>query len=327
MTDPEATHALLTPEMERRLAGLSFPMRHAMRSRVLGQHRSRAAGSFIEFSEHKEYHPGDDLRRVNWKAYARLDRFYIKQYVQEASAAAMILPDTSGSMFVAAEDGTPKARYAAELAAAMAYVLLHQGDKVGMLCASGRDAVERITPRRHPAHYHRLLESLAAAAHPAAPPDRDRGADGVPAAMGEALRLADLERWHDTAIIVFSDFLFPFDELLARLERLGSRNNRAYLFHVIQAEEYSPTTEAGNIDWSRPGRETFPYRDICRFRSPETGVSVMADPRMVRREYLSRFREFLEDLGARAAGAGIAHVPVSTKEPVDRFLVRYLRGG
>jgi len=155
MSADEARSALLTVEMERRLAGLSFPMRHAMRSRVLGQHRSRQAGSSIEFSEHKEYHPGDDLRRVNWKAYGRLDRFYIKQYVQEASAAAMILLDTSGSMYVSDADGTPKVRYAAGLAGALAYVLLHQGDKVGMIHAPD-GGVERIEPHRHPAHYHRL---------------------------------------------------------------------------------------------------------------------------------------------------------------------------
>ncbi|MFH1532483.1 MAG: DUF58 domain-containing protein [Pseudomonadota bacterium] len=325
MSTEVAHSALLTVEMERRLAGLSFPMRQAMRSRVLGQHRSRQVGSSIEFSEHKEYHPGDDLRRVNWKAYGRLDRFYIKHYVQEASAAAMILLDTSGSMYIEGADGAPKVRYAAGLGAALAYVLLHQGDKVGMLHATGSDGFEAIVPHRQPAHYHRLLEALGGAARVGATPDREDG--GLPAAFGEALRVADLERWHDTAILVFSDFLYPFDELLGRLGRLGSRNNRVYLFHVIHPEEYAPTLEDGGPDWTRPGRETFPYRDMCRFRSPETGVSVLADPRMVRREYLSRYAEFLEELRGRSAGAGIAHIPVSTGEPVDRFLVRYLRGG
>jgi len=325
MNTEAATSALLTAEMERRLAGLSFPMRHAIRSRVLGQHRSRQAGSSIEFSGHKEYHPGDDLRRVDWKAYGRLDRFYIKHYVQEASAAAMILLDTSGSMYVEGADGAPKVRYAAGLGAALAYVLLHQGDKVGMLHASETAGFEHIPPHRQPAHYHRLLEALGGAARVGTTPDREDG--GLPVALWEALRLADLERWHDTAILVFSDFLFPFDELLSRLDRLRSRNNRAYLFHVIHPEEYAPTLGDSGPDWTHPGRETFPFRDVCRFRSPETGVSVLADPRMVRREYLSRFAEFLQELRGRSAGAGIAHVPVSTEEPVDRFLVRYLRGG
>ena len=324
MSADEARSALLTVEMERRLAGLSFPMRHAMRSRVLGQHRSRQAGSSIEFSEHKEYHPGDDLRRVNWKAYGRLDRFYIKQYVQEASAAAMILLDTSGSMYVSDADGTPKVRYAAGLAGALAYVLLHQGDKVGMIHAPD-GGVERIEPHRHPAHYHRLLDSLGAVSRAGVEPDREAG--GMPGAVREALRGADLERWHDMTILVFSDFLYPFDELLGHLDRLGSRNNRAYLFHVIHPEEYAPTLGDGGPDWSNPGRETFPYKDVCRFRSPETGVSVLADPRMVRREYLTRYSEFLDDLHGRAVGAGIAHVPVSTVEPIDQFLVRYLRRG
>lgn len=325
MSTDGASGPLLTAETERRLAGLSFPMRHAMRSRVLGQHRSRQAGSSIEFSEHKEYHPGDDLRRVNWKAYGRLDRFYIKQYVQEASAAAMILLDTSGSMYTEGEDGVPKVRYAASLAGALAYVLLHQGDKVGMIHAPGRAGVERIEPHRQPAHYRRLLGSLDETARPGVEPDREDG--GVPGALREALRVADLERWHDMTILLFSDFLFPFDEVLTHLDRLGSRNNRAYLFHVIHPEEYAPTLEGGVPDWSKPTRDTFPYRDVARFRSPETGASVLADPRMVRREYLSRFTEFLDDLHGRSAGAGIAHIPVSTIEPVDRFLVRYLRGG
>jgi uncharacterized protein (DUF58 family) len=320
-----ASEPLLTAEMERRLAGLSFRMRHAMHSRILGQHRSRQAGSSIEFSEHKEYHPGDDLRRVNWKAYGRLDRFYIKQYVQETSAAAMILLDTSGSMYTEDGDGIPKVRYAAGLAAALAYVLLHQGDKVGMIHAPGRAGVQRIEPHRQPAHYHRLLNSLGATARPGGDPDREDG--GIPGALREALRVADLERWHDTTILLFSDFLFPFDEVITHLARLGSRNNRAYLFHVIHPEEYAPRVDAGVPDWSQPTRDTFPYRDVCRFRSPETGASVLADPRMVRREYLNRFTEFLDDLHARSAGAGVAHVPVSTVEPADRFLVRYLRGG
>ena len=325
MNNRESSAVLLTAEMERRLAGLSFPMRQAMRSRVLGRHRSRQAGSSLEFSEHKEYHPGDDLRRVNWKAWGRLDRFYIKQYVQEASAAAMVLIDTSGSMFIEAEDGTSKVRYAAGLAAGLAYVLLHQGDKVGMLRAAGQDGIERIVPLHQPAHYYRLVDSLGAAAAAQASPEGAEG--GLPQAMGEGLRLAELEHWHDTAILVFSDFLYPFDELLARLDRLGARNNRAYLFHVIHPEEFAPTAGVRGPDWSRPSRETFPYREVCRFRSPETGTSVLADPRMVRREYLSRFGQFLDELRSRASGAGIAHVPVSTVEPVDRFLVRYLRGG
>ncbi len=325
MSQSSPTSALLSGEVERLLAGLTFPLRHAVRSRVLGQHRSPLAGSSIEFSEHKEYSPGDDLRRVNWKAYGRLDRFYIKQTIQEASAAAVIFLDTSASMASAGDEGVPKLRCAAELAAALAWVLLHQGDQVGMLSADGAGGFEWISPHRHPSHYHRLVGAMADMVAPAGRLDRE--VRGVPAALAEGLRLADIERWHDATLLVISDFLFPFDELLTALDRLRHRNNRAWLFHVIHPEEYAPTLEGGVPDWSRPARGSFPYKDICRFRSPETGVSVRADPRMVRREYLSRFKEFLGELRRRAAGSGITYMPISTAEPADRFLVRTLRGG
>ncbi|MBM4371825.1 MAG: hypothetical protein FJ098_09235 [Deltaproteobacteria bacterium] len=194
-----------------------------------------------------------------------------------------------------------------------------------MLCTDGRGGVERIPPHRHPAHYHRLLTALEDLCRPGR-----AGHDGsraLPAALAEGLRLAELEHWHDETLLVISDFLFPFEELLGRLDRLSQRNNRAFLFHVIHPDEYSPTVTAGIPDWSIPARETFPFLEVCRFRSPETGALVLADPRMVRREYVHRFRELLGELRSRAAECGIGYEPVGTGEAVEAFLMRWLWRG
>ena len=315
--------SLLSPELERQLAGMVFPLKHSVRSRLLGQHRSPQAGASIEFSEHKEYAPGDDIRHVNWKLYGRLDRFFVKQFNQDASARTVLMIDISGSMRLnLGEAGEQKLTRAAEIAAALAYVLLRQGDQVGLVAFRGSEVVLRLPPHRHPAHYHQLVERLLNMLEPDDEPPRG---DGRPPLA--ALHLAEAERWHDTAILFFSDLLFPPDELFSHLDGLRQRNNRTMLYQIIHPAEYEPEFKGGVPVWDSPAEGSFPYGDLCRFRSPETGQVVLADPRVVRREYLARYSDYISDVHHSAAECRTGHLAVSTAEQLDRFLLRHLAGG
>lgn len=138
--------SFLDPSALTQVSGMLLRARLIVEGALTGAHRARLRGSSVEFAEHKEYAPGDEIRHIDWKAYAKVDRYYVKQFEQESQLTAYLVLDTSASMDYAGE-GLSKLRYAAYLSAALAYLLVQQRDRVGLLPFGQLDSGGYVPPR------------------------------------------------------------------------------------------------------------------------------------------------------------------------------------
>src|ERR671939_1449021 len=190
---------LLDPETLARLASLKLRVRAITEGVLTGLHKSPHHGQSVEFAEHKEYAPGDDVRRIDWKTYAKFDKYYVKQFEQETNLRAWLVVDASGSMaYRGGDEGLTKHEYASALAASLAYLLVRQGDAAGLVLVG--DKVLRAVPPRSAAQQLPQLVDLLASVAPAGP---TRLAAAVDHVVEHAPRRG--------SVLVFSD-LFDADE-------------------------------------------------------------------------------------------------------------------
>jgi len=303
---------LLDPEMERRLAGLRFHFVHSMDGRLTGVHRSAQPGISVEFSEHKEYSPGDDLRHLDWRAYARLDRFYVRQFTKETHANVHLLLDASRSMGYRSE-GTKlsKLEFSARLVAVLSYLFLRQNDAVGLLSVRGKSLLRYLPTRSHPSQLVTIQDYVREVIAPEASPDEAEG----PTSLAEGLEFLVSRRVTRSAVVVLSDFQMDMESLFPYLAYLHTGGNYCWLIHVVDPAEY---------DLEPGGPRTFPFVGTMQFRSPETGHGVTVDSRLARQDYIARFASFLKDLRGRAAELSVELSHCNTDEdPVD-FMIRFL---
>ncbi len=291
----DARRALLDPEVLARLGTLKLRVRAITEGVLTGLHKSPHHGASVEFAEHKEYTPGDDVRRIDWKAYGKFDKYYVKRFEQETNLRAYLVVDASGSMGYRGADGRmTKLEYASALAASLAYLLVRQQDAAGLVLAQG-DALRTLPPSAAPHQLGGLLETLAAAA-PGGETRLGRAADWV---VEHAPRRSQ--------VLFFTD-LFDRDEgVLKRLAQLGRRKHEVTIFHVLD-----------------PAELEFPFDDPTLFLSMEDARSVEAHGRDVRRGYLEVLRGWLEDVRRGAAEADLDYALCRTDRPLDEVLVPFL---
>src|SRR5215813_7793051 len=149
----------LDPQAIAKLGNLTIKARVIVEGALTGLHRASVHGASVEFAEHKEYSPGDELRHVDWKAYAKVDRYYVKQYEQESQLTVYLVLDASASMAFGG-GGLPKLEYAGLILAALAYLVIQQQDKVGLLACGDRAIETLVPPRARTTHLHDLLAVL-----------------------------------------------------------------------------------------------------------------------------------------------------------------------
>jgi uncharacterized protein (DUF58 family) len=246
----DAKPLALNPADIARLGSMSVRARVIVEGAFAGMHQNPHAGSSIEFSEHKEYAPGDDIRRIDWKAVARRDRYYIKRFEDETEMRTFLLVDSSASMGYGRK-GVTKLQYASYLAAALAYLLAQQGDPAGLVLFDEKTR-QYLPPRTRGGHIRDLLVALEAA-YPAG-----RTAPGR--AVAEVGEIADRR----SLIVVFSDLLDAPADLADRLRQVRSRGNDVVLFHVMDPDEVE-----------------LPYDDVTDFEGmePEDARRLLVDPR------------------------------------------------
>ena len=229
---------------------------------VTGMHKSATRGSSVEFAEYRKYVPGDDIRHIDWQAYARSDRFYIKEYEADTNLRAYLVVDASGSMDFTSSNGH-RMHYARVLAAHLAYLLIQQGDAVGLHCCS-EEVSEDIPARQTPSHLQNIFRALNSC-EPL----------GVSNLVDALHRLA--ERVQRRALfIVISDLLMPSDGVLDALQHLRFCRHDVSLFHLVDPEELQ-------FDFSRP----------TRFVDLEGQGDLVADPTVVRQVYLDAVERHL----------------------------------
>ncbi len=286
---------LLDPAVLAKLGGLKLRVRAITEGVLTGLHRSPHHGQSVEFAEHREYSPGDELRHVDWKAYARFDKYYVKRYEQETNLRAHLVVDASGSMgFRGAEDRLTKLEYASALAASMAWLLVRQQDAAGLVLASDR-VVRAIAPRAAPSHVSNVVEAL----EQAVPAGETR--------LGVALDWLVENARRRSTVAVFSDLLDADPDLMRRIAQLAKRKHEVTLFHVLD-----------------PAELDFPYDDPTLFTSMEDGRSVEATGRDVRRGYLEELGSWLAGLRRAAAEADVDYALCRTDAPLDEVLLPFI---
>ena len=276
-----------------KLKGLKVRARAVVDGVLSGLHKSPHQGQSVEFAEHKEYAPGDELRHLDWKAYGKFDRFYVKRFEHETNLRAALVVDASGSMGYGSA-GLTKLDVAATLAGAMATLLVRQQDAAGLMLLS-KGARQTIPPRATPRHLQLVLDALESLS-----PDGVTDLAGAADALGETLPRRSL-------VAVFSDFLDDRSDALSRVLSLAARKHDVSVFHVVDRDELE-----------------FPFEDPTRFVSMEDERNLEVNARDIRESYLEEFGRFLESTKAACGAAGVDYVQVRTDEALDRVLVKHL---
>jgi len=294
VTETAQQAQLLDADAVTRLSQLEMVATRIMEGFISGMHRSPFKGASVEFAEHRPYTPGDEVRVIDWRIYARSDRYYIKQFEQETNLQALLIVDASGSMGFGASTVT-KLHYAQMASACLARLMLRQGDAVG-LAVVDTDVRSYVPPRSKPSHFRVLLDVLAGA-HP-------KGETLLPAALDDVVRR--LRR--RGLVIVCSDCFGEVDALTSALSRIQARGHETMLLHVMAPEELSFSF----TKWSR-----FECLEV-----PELRLDL--DPGMIRKEYLERVRVFLDALKDGCAEVKCDYASLPTDGPLGDALAYYV---
>ena len=284
---------LLNADTLSRLAGVRLRARAVVDGVLSGLHKSPHHGQSVEFSEHKEYAPGDELRHLDWKAYGKLDRYYVKRFEHETNLRAFLAIDASGSMgFKTA--ALSKLEVAAVLAGALSYLLVRQQDAAGLSVFAG-ESFQDVPPRAAAGHLRSVwsqLDGLIASG----PTDLTRAADHLAEHAGRR-----------ALVVLFTDFLDERREGLHRWLQLRARRHDVAVFHLVD-----------------PAEANFPFDDPTLFLDTEGTGRVEVNAREIRQSYLEEFGAFLTETRRTCAEADVDYERVSTDEALDTVLLRFL---
>lgn len=285
----------LDPQHLAKLQGLPLRARTVVEGYLAGLHRSPYRGFSVEFAQHREYSPGDDLRYVDWKVFGRSDKIYLKQYEEETNQICYFVLDISGSMTYRSElAALSKLEYAKCVVAALAYLALLQNDAVA-LAAYDWQAREWLSPAGTAAHLDRLLNVI------------DRlGSGEHSSAKTVFYELAQRFRKRGLVIVV-SDLLDAVDELLAGFKYFRYRRHDLIVFHVLD-----------------PAEVEFPFSQLAQFRALEGNSQVLVDSRAIRRAYLNALEKHTRTLSAGCRLHKIDYHLLRTDQPLGLALAGYL---
>jgi uncharacterized protein (DUF58 family) len=284
----------LDPAVVARLGTLELKARTIVEGFLSGLHRSPFKGFSVEFAEYRQYMPGDDLSTIDWKIYARSDRYYVKKFEEETNLNCHVMLDVSGSMAYGSHHAMTKFEYGACLAASLAYLMNRQRDGVG-LTAFDEDVVTALAPSSRSGHLRGLLLTL------------DRLKPGNVTNVSKPLhQLADGMRRRGMVILI-SDLLDDPDAVIRGLKHFQFRGTDVIVFHVLDPDEIE-----------------FPFERPTRFEDLETEEEVMAVPGVVRDHYLGEMGRFIERYKRDLGASGIDYQLLSTKHPLELALLSYL---
>jgi uncharacterized protein (DUF58 family) len=280
-----------------KLASLSIRARVIVEGAFSGLHHNRHAGSSIEFAEHKEYAPGDDIRHIDWKAVARVGRYYVKRFEDDTEMRTYLALDASASMGYG-RSGVSKLELGGMLCAALAYLLGQQGDPAGLVVFDDRTR-SYLPPRTRPGHIRDLLAVLEAAVA--------AGGSAPAQALGEIAEIAERR----SLVLLFSDLLDAPDELGTRLRQLRAHGHDVTVFHVLDADEIE-----------------LPGQEITHFEGVEPGDrrTLLADPSELRLAFRRESQAFRERWRARCVDARVEYHLARTDQPPAEVLRAFLTG-
>lgn len=288
----------LDPDVLAKISRLELRARMVVEGFISGMHKSPYQGYSVEFASHREYVPGDDIRHIDWRLYARGDRLYIKQYEEETNLRTHILLDCSRSMTYP-EHRHPgrmnKFDYACTLAASLIYLLMHQQDAAGLVLFD-HQIREQIPPTSSSAQLHSMIELIERN-----PPDNTTDMKVLFSQLAEQLRRRGL-------VIVISDLLTDVDEVIQGLQRLRYTRHDVIVLHVLDYDEV-----------------TFPFEDNTMFEGLEApDTQLLTDPQSLRASYLEIVQEFISRVRSACMDHRIDYQLLSTRDPLDAGLSTFL---
>lgn len=282
------------PHRAIKLRNLHLTVRGAVEGFISGLHKSPHKGFSVEFSEHREYTPGDDPRHLDWVAWAKTDRYYVKQYEQETNLRAYILLDVSNSMNYRHSGGITKFTYGAYLSACLGYLICRQQDVVGMM-AFDRDVRWHIPPGSSPAHIDRIFRRL------------EGTTCGNETSIAPTFHKLAQMLSRRGVVIIISDLYDEPSHVLKALQHFVHKRHQVIVMHLLDKAEIE-----------------FPFKDMTSFVDLETNERVQVDPLAIRDEYVRQMREFVATWRRECGQRRIEYINVTTDTPYDTMLLDYL---
>ncbi len=285
---------LADPTALAKIGGLEVVAKLLVEGYMIGQHKSPFKGSSVEFVEHRQYYPGDEIKHIDWRAFGKTGNYYVKEYEEETNLRSYLMVDCSGSM--AYQGATiSKFNYARQLAAALAYLLLSQRDACGLMTFDTKIA-DRWDPSTNRQSFQQIISLLEARR-----PGRETQLSEV-----FPLILPTLKR--RSLIFFISDCFDRLEPLTAALRLFRAARHEVVLFQVVAPEE-----------------EEFTFKQPTQFRSLErAGHNVLADPYRLRKQYLDKYNRFCADLARECGNAGVEYLKLRTDSPYEKALGAFL---
>jgi len=287
------TTTYLHPDVIAKAQALGLKARTIVEGLRVGDHRSPYRGYSVEFVQHREYVPGDDIRHIDWKGYGRSERYTIKQYEQETNFIGHILLDASRSMLYG-DGATNKLEYAKLLAASLAYLIIHQRDSAS-LAVFDADWRSQLPASSQPGHVQTILRALESTR----PEEKT--------AVGPLLHeLADKVRRRGLVFLI-SDCFDEVGSLLAGLQHLRFGGHEVTVFHVLHPDEVG-----------------FPFEGMIRFQGLEDYKELLTRPHLIRPAYMRALAGYLEELQTGCEANRCDYVLMNTSRPLAEALTEYL---
>lgn len=277
-----------------KLSNMELVARCVVEGSFAGMHPSPFHGFSVEYSEHRDYQPGDELKFVDWKMFGRSDKLYIKQFHQETNLTAYIMVDSSKSMAFASDKSVRKFDYASYIAAALSYLMLGQNDSVGLVTFSDK-VTKVIPPRSRRTHLNLILSAL----QHNKPAGQTRLAEVIHKVANMTSRRG--------LVILISDMLDDADDIYKALAHLKYLNHDVLLMHTLDHQEM-------HLD----------YEGLIQFEDMESSRTIRTFPQSVAQSYRQRVASFLEDIEKTAGKSDIDYCLIDTSKPLDKALISYL---
>lgn len=285
----------LDPAIISKLNSLELRARLVVEGFMVGLHKSPYHGFSVEFTEHRPYMQGDDFKNIDWKAYAKTEKFFIKQYEEETNLKSYILLDTSKSMTYASAGNISKLDYGVTLVASLAYLMIKQQDAVGLALYS--DKIDRLFPPKASKSYlMEILKNLMAIN-----PSQNTNTANCLHEIAEKIKRRGL-------VIIVSDFFDDVSSILSSLKHFRYKKNEVIVFHTLDPMEIS-----------------FSFGKDAIFKDIEKGDELTTQPYQIQKAYKESMKEFIDEIKNECLSYDIEYNLIETSNPLDKALLSYMR--
>jgi uncharacterized protein (DUF58 family) len=284
----------LDPEIVSKLKGMEMRARMVVEGFITGLHKSPYHGFSVEFAEHRQYMPGDSIRDIDWKVYAKSDRYFIKQYEEETNLKAYLLLDCSASMAYSSGDRITKLDYAGLVCGALSYMMLRQRDAVGLVTFDEKMR-KYIPPRSKSGHMHILLNEIANQK-----PSETTNVGSTLHEMAERIKRRGL-------VVILSDLLDDAENIISGLKHFRYNRHEVIVFHILD-----------------PRERDFAFPREAVFKDMETGEEMTTLPYQIKKDFARQVQAFSDEIAKACRQSNIDYYPIDTSMPFDKALYAFL---